>query len=161
MDSDSDAIPCRMAGCPIRRSPDLCLSAAPRGFSQLATSFVGTRRQGIHRMPAFLLLPCPRLCKRSADCSWLVAICSQLLACSRCFITRTNHSVGLIRLHNGVSRDDRLARSYQLPANRSPGTRRVISSVVKVQKPSLIQRRLPRQPPGQPCSISASPSVGQ
>ena len=39
------------AGFPIRISPDRCLFAAPRGFSQLTTSFVGSQRQGIHRMP--------------------------------------------------------------------------------------------------------------
>ena len=38
-------------GCPIRRSPDRSLLAAPRGFSQRATSFVASRRQGIHQMP--------------------------------------------------------------------------------------------------------------
>ena len=38
-------------GCPIRRSPDQSLLAAPRGFSQRATSFIASRRQGIHQMP--------------------------------------------------------------------------------------------------------------
>ena len=41
-------------GCPIRRSPDQSLLAAPRGLSQRATSFVASWRQGIHQMP---LLP--------------------------------------------------------------------------------------------------------
>ena len=36
-------------GFPIRTSPDQCLLAAPRGLSQLATSFIASRRQGIHR----------------------------------------------------------------------------------------------------------------
>jgi hypothetical protein len=36
-------------GCPIRISPDLCLLAAPRSFSQLTTSFFDSWRQGIHR----------------------------------------------------------------------------------------------------------------
>ena len=36
-------------GFPIRKSPDQCLLAAPRGLSQLATSFIASRRQGIHR----------------------------------------------------------------------------------------------------------------
>ena len=36
-------------GFPIRESPDQCLLAAPRGLSQLATSFIASRRQGIHR----------------------------------------------------------------------------------------------------------------
>jgi hypothetical protein len=38
-------------GFPIRRSPDLQLFAPPRSLSQLATSFIAFRRQGIHHMP--------------------------------------------------------------------------------------------------------------
>ena len=38
-------------GCPIRRSPDQRLLAASRGLSQRATSFIASRRQGIHQMP--------------------------------------------------------------------------------------------------------------
>ena len=38
-------------GCPIRISTDQSLLAAPRGFSQRATSFVASWCQGIHRMP--------------------------------------------------------------------------------------------------------------
>ena len=38
-------------GFPIRKSPDLRLPAAPRGLSQLATSFFGPKRQGIRRTP--------------------------------------------------------------------------------------------------------------
>ena len=37
-------------GSPIRKSPDQRLFAAPRGLSQLTTSFIAFRRQGIHRM---------------------------------------------------------------------------------------------------------------
>ncbi len=40
-------------GFPIRTSADLCLFAAPRGFSQLTTSFFGWWRPGI--LPALLL----------------------------------------------------------------------------------------------------------
>jgi hypothetical protein len=36
-------------GFPIRKSPDQSLLAAPRGLSQLATSFIAFWRQGIHR----------------------------------------------------------------------------------------------------------------
>src|SRR3989440_11626157 len=35
-------------GCPIRKSPDQCLLAAPRSLSQLATSFFACFCQGIH-----------------------------------------------------------------------------------------------------------------
>ena len=38
-------------GFPIRKSPDQCLLAAPRGLSQLATSFIAIVCQGIHRAP--------------------------------------------------------------------------------------------------------------
>jgi hypothetical protein len=41
----------RRVGCPIRRSPDQSLLAAPRGLSQRATSFIASWRQGIHQMP--------------------------------------------------------------------------------------------------------------
>ena len=49
-------------GCPIRISTDQRLLAAPRGFSQRATSFIASWCQGIHRMP----LSCSRA---SLDCS--------------------------------------------------------------------------------------------
>ena len=39
------------AGCPIRRSPDQSLLAAPRSFSQLSTSFIASHRLSIHRAP--------------------------------------------------------------------------------------------------------------
>ena len=39
------------AGCPIRKSTDRRSLAAPRGLSQLTTSFITSWRQGIHRMP--------------------------------------------------------------------------------------------------------------
>ena len=38
-------------GFPIRTSPDQSLLAAPRGLSQLATSFIACFCQGIHRAP--------------------------------------------------------------------------------------------------------------
>ena len=38
-------------GFPIRTSADQRLLASPRGFSQRATSFIASWRQGIHRMP--------------------------------------------------------------------------------------------------------------
>ena len=38
-------------GFPIRKSPDQRVFAAPRGLSQLTTSFIAARRQGIHQMP--------------------------------------------------------------------------------------------------------------
>ena len=38
-------------GFPIRKSPDQRVFAAPRGLSQLTTSFIARRRQGIHHAP--------------------------------------------------------------------------------------------------------------
>ena len=38
-------------GCPIRKSPDQSLLAAPRGLSQPSTSFIASSTQGIHRLP--------------------------------------------------------------------------------------------------------------
>ena len=49
MDSAHDTR-CRV-GCPIRKSSDQSLLAAPRGLSQRATSFIASWRQGIHQMP--------------------------------------------------------------------------------------------------------------
>ena len=45
-------------GCPIRRSPDQSLLAAPRGLSQPTTSFIASWCQGIHQMPLKRLIPC-------------------------------------------------------------------------------------------------------
>ena len=38
-------------GCPIQKSPDQSLFAAPRRLSQRITSFIASSRQGIHQMP--------------------------------------------------------------------------------------------------------------
>ncbi len=38
-------------GCPIRRSPDQSLLAAPRSLSQLSTSFIASDCLGIHHTP--------------------------------------------------------------------------------------------------------------
>ena len=53
-------------GCPIRTSTDQSLLAAPRGFSQRATSFVASWCQGIHRMP-FLYSIFATLLRRAAS----------------------------------------------------------------------------------------------
>ena len=41
----------RMTGCPIRKSADQRLCAPPRGFSQLAASFIASESLGIRRAP--------------------------------------------------------------------------------------------------------------
>jgi hypothetical protein len=48
-------------GCPIRISTDQRLLAAPRGFSQRATSFIASWCQGIHRMPFLYSISLPGL----------------------------------------------------------------------------------------------------
>ena len=44
-----------LTGCPIRISSDQRLFAPPRSFSQLITSFVASKSQGIHRLPLYSL----------------------------------------------------------------------------------------------------------
>ena len=41
----------KAVGCPIRKSMDQSVFAAPHGLSQRITSFIASQRQGIHRMP--------------------------------------------------------------------------------------------------------------
>ena len=43
-------------GCPIRKSTDQSLFAAPHGLSQRITSFIACACQGIHQMPFFHLI---------------------------------------------------------------------------------------------------------
>ena len=47
-----------MLGFPIRRSQGQSVCAANRGLSQLATSFIALRRQGIHQSPLVRLIRC-------------------------------------------------------------------------------------------------------
>ncbi len=49
MNSDSDTA--EAVGCPIRKSMDQSLFAAPHGLSQRTTSFIACVHQGIHQMP--------------------------------------------------------------------------------------------------------------
>src|SRR3954449_8106740 len=49
MDSVEDTA--EAVGCPIRKSTDQCLLAAPHGLSQRAASFIASQCQGIHQMP--------------------------------------------------------------------------------------------------------------
>ena len=43
----------RAVGFPIRTFPDQSVLPTPRDFSQAATSFIASDRQGIHRMRLF------------------------------------------------------------------------------------------------------------
>ena len=58
----------RWVGCPIRISTDQRLLAAPRGFSQRATSFIASWCQGIHRMPFSYSIHIPRT-RRGTPCT--------------------------------------------------------------------------------------------
>src|SRR5213592_2488637 len=68
MDSVRDERTLLRPGSPIRTSSDRCLLAAPRGLSQLATSFIASRRQGIHRS---LLVACPLTVLLVENIAWL------------------------------------------------------------------------------------------
>lgn len=59
------------AGYPIRTSPDHRLLPAPRGFSQVAASFIGAWCLGIHPGP---LLACPTYCHSSHVEAWPSAV---------------------------------------------------------------------------------------
>ena len=48
-------------GCPIRKSTDQSLLAAPHGLSQRAASFIASQCQGIHQMPFRRLILIQRL----------------------------------------------------------------------------------------------------
>ena len=48
-------------GCPIRKSTDQSLLAAPHGLSQRAASFIASQCQGIHQMPFRRLISFSRL----------------------------------------------------------------------------------------------------
>ena len=58
-------------GFPIRISPDHSLFAAPRSFSQLATSFIACLRQGIHTHALSSLT-----IKLTSDTEWICALCN-------------------------------------------------------------------------------------
>ena len=57
MYSGKGTTPLRMAGFPIRKSPDQRLLATPRSLSQLTTSFIASYRLGIHRVPVVAWSP--------------------------------------------------------------------------------------------------------
>ena len=56
-----------MPGFPIRISTDQCLLAAPRGFSQLTTSFFVSWRQGIRHVPLLPRLSLLKLIPRDSS----------------------------------------------------------------------------------------------
>src|SRR5579872_1453850 len=129
MDSTGGLTPCRVRGCPIRRSSDHCVVSTPRRFSQLPTSFFGTRRQGIHRMPVALLLPL------SPD--WPAS--------------RWPPAAPHLHLHLRSRRRNAAATRQR--------TRRVLASVVKVQLLISTETRIQHAPPLRnqlPCHLHAT-----
>ena len=65
-------------GCPIRRSMDQSLFAAPHGFSQRITSFFACACQGIHQMPLIHFFVLIVYAHHSLDLEFLI-----LFACAR------------------------------------------------------------------------------
>src|SRR6266852_5484021 len=113
-------------GCPIRTSPDQSLLAAPRGFSQPSTSFIGSWCQGIHRAPLLArrldLSNSPSRqdqCSQKNPCSVLhqarkyqasVSVCSTTLRFFRCITSaRLSTSRGASTRCGGSSRHDQLS----------------------------------------------------
>src|SRR5690606_22618952 len=70
---DSGNDPLKRGGCPIRISPDQRLLAPPRSFSQHATSFIASMRQGIHQMPLKRLISALLVMHRSQTRRCLLA----------------------------------------------------------------------------------------
>ncbi len=84
MYSDSDTV--ETVGCPIRKSMDQSLFAAPHGLSQRTTSFIASYRQGIHQMPfchliALIINAHPSGTDIDSEVFWLVYI-------NVCFLVR-------------------------------------------------------------------------
>ena len=88
-------------GCPIRKSTDRCLFTAPRGLSQLVTSFFGSWCQGIHLMLFFAWT--------SFFLSYLLLWVSQIIfvlqwkSFFRCFLWSSAISDGLIVVFYPIS----------------------------------------------------------
>ena len=107
--SGSDNTCSQVLGSPIRISTDLCSLAAPRSFSQLATSFFASWHQGIPRTP-FVSWPNLRafensLLPLSSQLQWNCSLCFSLYALFKEPLTevgRQTSDVGYIwnnRLH--------------------------------------------------------------
>jgi hypothetical protein len=91
-------------GCPIRKSPDQRLLAAPRSLSQLTTSFIVSWRQGIHRM---LLLSWPLWCFLA-----FITIATALLPLWQVFIftvqfSKNRRTTGMDALTSALRQDEK------------------------------------------------------
>ena len=102
-------------------------SAPPRRFSQLPTSFFGTRRLGIHRMPFFLLPRVPHHVNQPRKP--LVGAVSSTRSPSP---LTTRQQSGATHAWMRLSGEPSAACARHTDRLRSTGTRRVVSSTVKV-----------------------------
>ena len=118
MDSAADT-PCGV-GCPIRRSRAQSLLAAPPGFSQRATSFVASWRQGIHQMP--LLSSTPASDNRTTPAS--LATCRGPRPRRRTAPTKTGVSSGGRRRRKAIPATTTVPQSLVYPPRRPEAARR-------------------------------------
>ena len=118
-------------GCPIRKSPDLRLFAPPRGLSQLTTSFIAFRCQGIHHMP---LIAWPKASRpyaglierlwhsgtpfhRCCTCVRAYLLSTELTTCQR--TKRHQMEEHILR---GACRHRQMEGSVTIPAHNRPDT---------------------------------------
>ena len=133
--------PCRLGGCPIRRSSDQCLVAAPRCVSPLPTSFIGTQCQGIHRMPSVLLLLSPVMPTPPSPRPTPVLPMRRTGRGSRRLPVPHQPARSLGGTAPASAQGVSFNASLSSPPSKKGGpmrrqrTRRVVSSVVKVQNP--------------------------
>ena len=101
-------------GCPIRKSTDRSLFAAPRGLSQRTTSFIASCHQGIHQMPLSRLIaliinahPSAEDAKQKPQWASFVLLPIQLTLTGGALTKRPDHSEknpASVRLHPMANR---------------------------------------------------------
>ncbi len=114
-------------GCPIRKSTDRSLFAAPRGLSQRTTSFIASCHQGIHQMPLSRLIaliinahPSAEDAKQKPQWASFVLLPIQLTLIGGALTKRPDHSEknpASARLHRWPI-DFCLRRTRQIPFSR-------------------------------------------
>ena len=115
------APPLLAVGCPIRRSTDQSVLAAPRGLSQLAASFVALRCQGIRRMP---VSACPEIaCTLQVRAFRPGARCGIHLVCFGCQRSRKGDSGKPLPRRAGR---DAKSESPKVRESESPCLRRLV-----------------------------------
>ena len=124
----------KWVGCPIRRSPDQSLLAAPQGFSQPVTSFIASQCQGIHQMPFRHLISQPHA-----------------------GIRRQRSGIGCQMSDNRSRRSVQRARVWRPPSRVGRGPIAIVRRLVCQRK------KIPRhpQPKGPPTARHLLPSSSQ